>query len=62
LGDESSAKQLYGDMASLFTQFDGWKMGVITSQKCFEECIGKHASLTKAFKAGNLDTIFYMFS
>ncbi|HAO29759.1 MAG TPA: rRNA (guanine-N2)-methyltransferase [Treponema sp.] len=62
LGDESSAKQLYGDMASLFTQFDGWKMGVITSQKCFEECIGKHASLTKAFKAGNLDTMFYMFS
>ena len=61
LGDEAEAKKLYFDMGLLFDHFANWKMGVITSQKSFEENLGHKASKVKAIKAGNLDTQFYMF-
>jgi len=61
LGDEESAKILYNDMKSLFTDFAGWQMGVITSNANFEESLGFSADKTKTLKAGNLDTVFYMF-
>lgn len=62
LGDEEDAEKLYKDMSCLFTNFPNWEMGVITSNKKFQECIGKYATLLKDIKAGNLDTCFYIYS
>ena len=62
LGEEEQAKQLYRDMSSLFTDFPKWEIGVITSNKHFQECIGHYASTLKDLKAGNLDTTFYMYN
>lgn len=49
-------------MSSLFTQFPGWQMGVITSHKKFQECIGRYATTLKSLKAGNLDTTLYIYN
>ena len=62
LGDDESAKALYTEMKSLFTDFAGWQMGVITSSPYFEESLGFSADKQKILKAGNLDTVFYMFN
>lgn len=62
LGEEEDAQRLYKEMASLFGDFKGWQMGVITANKQFQECIGKYASILKSLKAGNLDTTFYMYN
>lgn len=61
LGDEAEAETLYKKMGSLWTAFSGWEMGVITSNKKFQECFGHYATLLKDLKAGNLDTCFYMY-
>ena len=61
LGDEKQAEELYSQMSSLFQDFTGWKIGVITSHKKFQESIGRYASTLKSIKSGNLDTIFYMY-
>ena len=61
IGDQESAEELYRGMSSLFTDFPGWELGVITSQKKFQECIGRYASLLKSIKAGNLDTTLYIY-
>ena len=61
LGDEEEAISLYKKMNSLFTDFPDWKIGVITSQDKFLECINKKAETKKSIKAGNLDTAFYIF-
>ncbi len=61
LGDEEEAISLYKKMNSLFTDFPDWKIGVITSQDEFLECINKKAETKKSIKAGNLDTVFYIF-
>ena len=61
LGDAEQAEQLYRDMAQLFTDFPGWELGVITSQKKFQECIGRYAQQLKTLKAGNLDTLLYIY-
>ncbi len=62
LGDESQAEEVYKSMASLFEDFKGWEVGVITSHKRFQECVGRYASILKSLKAGNLDTTFYMYN
>ena len=62
LGDAEEAENLYRDMASLFDDFNGWKIGVITSHRKFQECIGRYASILKDLKAGNLDTTFYIYN
>ena len=62
LGDADEAEKLYKDMSSLFDDFKGWKIGVITSHRKFQECIGRYASLLKDLKAGNLDTTFYIYN
>ncbi len=62
LGDAEEAESLYRDMASLFDDFNGWKIGVITSHRKFQECIGRYASILKDLKAGNLDTTFYIYN
>src|SRR5574344_1133017 len=62
IGDEQQAEELYKNMSSLFTQFPGWQMGVITSHKKFQECIGRYANLLKSLKAGNLDTTLYIYN
>jgi putative N6-adenine-specific DNA methylase len=61
LGDEAEAEALYKKMGSLWTAFSGWEMGIITSNKKFQECFGHYATLLKDLKAGNLDTCFYMY-
>lgn len=62
LGDEEEAAKLYKNMSCLFTNFPGWEIGVITSHDQFQESLGRHASLLKDLKAGNLETRFYMYS
>ncbi|MBP5437532.1 MAG: class I SAM-dependent RNA methyltransferase [Treponema sp.] len=62
LGDQTQAETLYQDMASLFTDFPGWQIGVITSQKSFQKCIGRYADHQKNLKAGNLDTTLYVYN
>ncbi|MBP5696155.1 MAG: class I SAM-dependent RNA methyltransferase [Treponema sp.] len=62
LGDQTQAETLYQDMASLFTDFPGWQIGVITSQKSFQKCIGRYADQQKNLKAGNLDTTLYVYN
>ena len=59
--DQADAEDLYSEMKSLFVDFENWQMGVITSQKKFQECICKKASAIKTLKAGNLDTILYIY-
>jgi putative N6-adenine-specific DNA methylase len=61
LGDEEHAEALYKKMGGLWTIFSGWEMGVISSNKKFQECFGHYASLLKTLKAGNLDTCFYIY-
>src|SRR5574344_2920869 len=61
LGDEAEAEALYRKMGSLWTNFPEWEIGVITSNKKFQECLGHYATLLKDIKAGNLDTCFYMY-
>lgn len=61
LGDEAEAEALYRKMGSLWTNFPEWEIGVITSNKKFQECFGHYATLLKDIKAGNLDTCFYMY-
>ena len=62
LGDEEQARELYKNMASLWTDFNGWDIGVITSNPDFQECFGHKISAIKKLKAGNLDTSFYIFN
>lgn len=62
LGDEEQATELYYKMNSLFTDFPNWQIGVISSQKKFQKSLGKNANKTKSFKAGNLDTILYIYN
>lgn len=62
LGDAEQAEELYRKMASLFDDFKGWQLGVITAHKKFQECIGRYATTLKSLKAGNLDTTFYMYT
>ena len=61
LGDEEQAEKLYRNMSGIFTDFAGWDVGVITSHKKFQECIGRYANLLKSLKAGNLETCFYIY-
>lgn len=61
LGDEEQAALLYKEMGSLFTDFKGWQIGVITAHKEFQENIERYATSLKSLKAGNLDTTFYMY-
>lgn len=62
LGDENQASELYSDMRSLFEDFKGWQIGVITAHKKFQENIGRYASVLKSIKSGNLDTTFYIYN
>ena len=61
LGDEAQAAELYSGMSSLFDDFKGWQIGVITAHKQFQESVGRYASTLKSIKSGNLDTIFYIY-
>lgn len=61
LGDEAQAAELYSGMSSLFDDFKGWQIGVITAHKQFQESVGRYASTLKSIKSGNLDTTFYIY-
>ncbi len=62
LGDETQAAELYSGMKTLFTDFKGWQIGVITAHKEFQENVGRYASVLKSIKSGNLDTTFYIYN
>ncbi|MBQ7158226.1 MAG: class I SAM-dependent RNA methyltransferase [Treponema sp.] len=62
LGDVEQAEEIYRKMSCLFDEFKGWQLGVITAHKKFQECIGRYATSLKSLKAGNLDTMFYMYT
>ena len=61
LGDETEAEALYKKMGALWTNFPNWQIGVITASRQFQKCSGRYADKLKSFKAGNLDTHFYMY-
>ena len=61
LGDEEQARELYKKMSSLWTDFNGWDIGVITSNPDFQESFDHKTSAIKKLKAGNLDTSFYIY-
>ncbi len=61
LGDADEARELYKKMQSLWTDFNGWDIGVITSNEEFQENFGHKTSAIKKLKAGNLDTSFYIY-
>lgn len=61
LGDEEQARELYKNMDSLWVDFPGWDIGVITSNEEFQTAFGHKTSNIKKFKAGNLDTCFYIY-
>ncbi|SFI99998.1 putative N6-adenine-specific DNA methylase [Treponema bryantii] len=61
LGDADQARELYKKMGSLWTDFAGWDIGVITSNEEFQDNFGHKTSAIKKLKAGNLDTSFYMY-
>ena len=62
IGDQNQAQDLYRRMQSLFTDFEGWQLAFITSQKHFQECFGHNADTVKGIKAGNLDTVLYVYN
>lgn len=61
LGDEEQARELYKNMGSLWTDFKGWDLGIITSHPDFQENFGHKTTAIKKLKAGNLDTAFYIY-
>lgn len=61
LGDEDQARELYKNMNSLWTEFPGWDLGIITSNEEFQDSFGHKTSSIKKLKAGNLDTAFYIY-
>jgi putative N6-adenine-specific DNA methylase len=62
LGNEEEAQALYADMDCLWKDFSNWEIGVITSNPNFQTSFGHKANLIKTFKAGNLDTSFYIYN
>lgn len=61
IGNEEEARELYKKMDSLWTEFPGWDLGVITSNEEFMENFGHKTTNIKKLKAGNLDTAFYSY-
>ena len=61
LGDEEQARELYQKMSCLWTDFEGWDLGIITSNPDFLENFGHKTTNIKKLKAGNLDTSFYIY-
>lgn len=61
LGDEKQAEEIYRKMRTLWDSFANWDFGIITNHKKFQENFGHYANLLKSLKAGNLNTILYIF-
>lgn len=61
LGDDEEARFLYKKMGSLWTDFENWDLGIITSNPNFMETFGHKTGSIKKIKAGNLDTSFYIY-
>lgn len=61
IGDADQARELYKNMQSLWTDFNGWDIGIITSNEDFQENFGHKTFAIKKLKAGNLDTSFYIY-
>ena len=61
LGSEEQAERLYKEMSSLFEDFSGWKIGVITENCDFPSFAGRRADSVKPLKSGKKDTAFYIY-
>ena len=61
IGEMKEVHKLYHNMDSLWTDFKGWDLGVITSCDTFQDDFGHKTGKIKTFKAGNLDTYFYVY-
>lgn len=61
LGDEEKAIEIYKKMDILWKNFSGWDFGIITSHKDFQKNFNHYATSLKNLKAGNLDTILYVY-
>lgn len=61
IGDSEEAIELYKNMDSLWQEFPGWDLGIITSHEQFQESFGHKANKIKKLKAGNLDTSLYIY-
>lgn len=61
IGDSEEAIELYKNMDSLWQEFPGWNLGIITSHEQFQESFGHKANKIKKLKAGNLDTSLYIY-
>ena len=61
IGDSEEAIELYKNMNSLWQEFPGWDLGIITSHEQFQESFGHKANKIKKLKAGNLDTSLYIY-
>ena len=62
MGDNDQACELYCRMGSLWNDFPGWDIGVITSNENFQEAFAHKTGKIKKFKAGNLNTSFYIYN
>ncbi|MBP3709636.1 MAG: class I SAM-dependent RNA methyltransferase [Treponema sp.] len=62
LGDEAEAQKLYKKMSVLYDNFPHWQFGIISASKNFQNCFGHYATQLKSFKAGNLNTYFYLYA
>ena len=63
ISNEEEAAKLYKNMGtSLWADFPGWNIGIITSNEDFQTNFGHKANSIKKLKAGNLDTAFYIYN
>lgn len=61
LGTPEATEELYKKMAVMREHFPDWKFGILTPCESFQECFGREAALIKSIKAGNLDTLLYVY-
>lgn len=61
LGDEEAARSLYRKMAVMWEHYPHWKFGILTPCKDFEMLAAHNATRVRNLKAGNLDTVLYVY-
>lgn len=61
LGTPETAEELYKNMAVMRSHFPDWQFGIFTDCASFPQYFGKEATLAKGIKAGNLETMLYVY-
>jgi putative N6-adenine-specific DNA methylase len=59
--DKQAAQRLYKDMGRVYARLDNWSCYVITSDKDFEKCFGRHADKRRKLYNGRLECQYYQF-